>query len=253
VLDVALLLEVQSGYDAHVPLSLGGNERFAQSLQEFDASKVRIGWLRDLSGYLPMEPGILECCELGSRRLEACGASVEPTQAGFAPEEVWQAWLTWRRWLVAGRIAPYLASPENRALIKPEALWEYDQASQLTGEEAYRASVQRSAFYQQMLKLFERCDFLALPSAQVWPFEASERWPKSIAGRAMDTYHRWMEVTLYATFAGLPCISVPVGFSSNGLPMGMQLIGPPRGDSAVLRLACAYEQAAQDVLAIRPQ
>jgi amidase len=253
VLDLALLLEVQSGYDPHVPLSLGGNKRFAQSLHECDVSKVRIGWLRDLSGYLPMEPGILECCERGLRRLEACGASVELMQAGFAPEQVWEAWLTWRRWLVAGRIAPYLANPENRALIKPEALWEYDQALQLTGEQTYRASVQRSAFYQQMLKLFERYDFLALPSAQVWPFDASERWPKSIAGRDMDTYHRWMEVTLYATFAGLPCISVPVGFSSSGLPMGMQVIGTPRSDAAVLQLACAYEQAAQELLAIRPQ
>ena len=67
--------------------------------------------------------------------------------------------------VVAGRIAPYLANPANRALIKPEALWEYDQASQLTGEQTYRASVQRSAFYQKMLALFERYEFLALPSA----------------------------------------------------------------------------------------
>jgi amidase len=68
----------------------------------------------------------------------------------------------------------------------------------------------------------------------------------------MDTYHRWMEVTIYATFAGLPCISVPVGFNAAGLPMGMQLIGRPRSDTAVLQLAYAYEQAAQDVLQVRP-
>jgi amidase len=69
----------------------------------------------------------------------------------------------------------------------------------------------------------------------------------------MDTYHRWMEVAIYATFAGLPCISVPVGFNPAGLPMGMQLIGRPGGDSALLRLAHAYEQAAQDVLQVRPR
>jgi len=68
----------------------------------------------------------------------------------------------------------------------------------------------------------------------------------------MDTYHRWMEVVIYATFAGLPCISVPAGFDDRGLPMGLQLIGKPRGDVAVLQLAHAYEQAAQDVLARRP-
>jgi amidase len=68
----------------------------------------------------------------------------------------------------------------------------------------------------------------------------------------MDSYHRWMEVVIYATFAGLPCISVPVGFSRDGLPMGMQLIDRPRGDLAVLQLAQAYELAAQEVPQIRP-
>ena len=68
----------------------------------------------------------------------------------------------------------------------------------------------------------------------------------------MDTYHRWMEVVIYATFAGLPCISVPVGFNDAGLPMGMQLIGQPQDDSGVLRLAAAYEQLIIDWLAVRP-
>ena len=115
------------------------------------------------------------------------------------------------------------------------------------------ASGQRSAFYQRMLALLARFDFLALPTAQVWPFDAAQRWPRSIDGREMDTYHRWMEVTIYATFAGLPCISVPVGFNAAGLPMGMQLIGRPRSDTAVLQVAYAYEQAAQDVLQVRPR
>jgi amidase len=178
---------------------------------------------------------------------------VQSIPHGFAPEDVWQAWLIWRRWLVAARIAPYLANSQNRALIKPEALWEYDQASNLNGAQILGASDQRSAFYQQMLALFEHCDVLALPTAQVWPFDAALPWPHTIAGREMDTYHRWMEVVIYATFAGLPCISVPVGFSFTGLPMGMQLIGRPRDDLAVLQLAHAYEQTAQDVLVIKPR
>jgi amidase len=253
VLDVALLLDVQAGYDARVPLSLATSPQpFATALRDFDPKSIRIGWLGDLSAYLAMEPGILETCQQGLRRLTECGCVVEPLSPCLAPEEVWQAWLVWRRWLVASRIAPYLANPANRALIKQEALWEYDQGIGLSAEQIHRASVGRSNFYQHMLAAFERCDFLALPSTQVWPFVAEKRWPVSIAGRAMDTYHRWMEVTIYATFAGLPCISVPVGFSPPGLPMGMQLIGPPRADAAVLQLAHAYEQAAQDILQMRP-
>jgi amidase len=252
VRDLARLLDVQAGYDPRAPLSLDTHERFAEVLDFFDAQRARIGWLGDLGGHLAMEPGIVECCERALARLRDLGCAVEPIAPTFAPEPVWDAWLTWRRWLVAARIAPHLANPANRALIKPEALWECDQATNLTGAAVLAASTARSTFYRQMLLLFEHCDVLALPAAQVWPFPAEERWPKEIAGRAMDTYHRWMEVTLYATFAGLPAISVPAGFSPGGLPMGLQLIGKPRGEAALLQLAQAYEQAAQDVLSVRP-
>jgi amidase len=145
-----------------------------------------------------------------------------------------------------------LLNSKNRSQIKPEALWEHEQARALSGNEFLSASVQRTAFYQHLLTLFEKHDVLALPVAQVWPFELEQRWPSHINGVAMDTYHRWMEVVIYATFAGLPCISVPVGFDARGLPMGMQLIGKPRGDFELLRLAHAYEQAAQDVLTRQP-
>ena len=250
--DVARLLDVQAGPDARVPLSLAGHASFADGLEGLDCRRVRVGWLGDLDGYLPMEAGILEVCGEALNRLQALGCAVEPTVLGQSPEAVWQAWLVWRRWLVAGRIAPFLLKPANRALIKPEALWEHDQAIGLTGAQTLQASAQRSVFYQHLLTLFERFDVLALPSAQVWPFDAALRWPTHVNGREMDTYHRWMEVVIYATFAGLPCISVPAGFGAAGLPMGLQLIGRPQGDAALLRLAFAYEQAAQAVLAVRP-
>ncbi|MEI8325564.1 MAG: amidase, partial [Betaproteobacteria bacterium] len=244
VQDVARLLDVQAGFDARSALSISDGARFNAPLGGFVGKGVRIGWLADLSGYLPMESGILDVCEQGLARLEALGCAVEPTALGTPPEPIWQAWLVWRRALTAASIAPHLLEPKNRALIKPEALWEHDQAAHLTGNEFLGASVQRTAFYQHMLALFERHDFLALPVSQVWPFDAQQRWPKQINGVAMDTYHRWMEVLIYATFAGLPCISVPVGFDERGLPMGLQLIGKPGGDAALLQLAHGYEQVA---------
>jgi len=252
VRDLALLLDVQAGHDARVPLSLADHGSFAAQLDAFDAKGLRVGWLGDLSGYLAMDAGVLDACQPGLRWLAELGCEVDAAPPGFAPDDVWQAWLVWRRWLVAARIAPFLQNPAHRAQIKPEALWEHDQAAGLSGADVLAASAQRSVFYQQMLALFERYDVLALPSAQVWPFDADQRWPRHIAGRAMDTYHRWMEVVIYATFAGLPCISVPVGFNAAGLPMGMQLIGKPRGEQALLKLAHAYEQAAQAVLRVRP-
>jgi len=252
VQDLAGLLQVQAGPDPRAPLSIAETPDFTGLGGVFDATSARIGWLGDLDGYLAMEPGILPLCEQALGRLQALGCAVEPMALGMPPEKVWQAWLVWRRALVASRLAPLLIHPDNRRQVKPEALWEYEQAQALTGQELLGASVQRTAFYRQMLTLFESCDYLAFPTAQVWPFEASQRWPQHINGREMDSYHRWMEVVIYATFAGLPCISVPAGFNEQGLPMGLQLIGRPQADRALLQLAAAYERAAQDILARRP-
>ena len=250
--DVARLLDVQAGPDGRVPLSLAAHAPFAGSLAGIDGRRVRIGWLGDLGGHLALEPGILDVCVQALNRFQGLGCAVEPATLGTPPEVVWEAWRVWRRWLVAARIAPFLTDPANHALIKPEALWEHTQAQGLSGAPVLAASAQRSAFYQHLLTQFERFDFLALPSAQVWPFDLALRWPTHIAGREMDTYHRWMEATIYATFAGLPCISVPAGFGAAGLPMGLQLIGRPQADAEVLRLAHAYEQAAQEVLRVTP-
>ncbi len=250
--DVAMLLSVQAGWDARSPLSIAQDGSQFLALPAMDIKKIRVGWLGDLDGYLPMEPGILAVCRRALERLQQGGCAVEAAVLGTPAGPIWQAWLVWRRALVASRIAPFLLQPGNRERIKPEALWEYDQAQGLTAGQFSAASAQRSAFYQHMLTLLERYDFLALPTAQVWPFDASERWPARINGHTMDTYHRWMEVVIYATFAGLPCISVPAGFSAEGLPMGLQLIGKPQGDLAVLQLAQAYENLAQDILQITP-
>jgi amidase len=103
-----------------------------------------------------------------------------------------------------------------------------------------------------MVGLFERFDLLVLPTVQAWPFPAEWTWPRQLAGRTMDTYHRWMEVVIYATLAGLPAMSVPVGFNAAGLPMGMQLIGKPLGDLALIEAAAAYEQTIGELLARRP-
>ena len=250
--DVARLLDIQAGPDIRTPLALAHHASFAAGLAGAGAVGVRVGWLGNLGGHLPVEPGLLDVCGQALRRLEDLGADIEPVAPTFSPTGVWQTWLTWRRWLVAGRIAPHVATPDGRAHVKPEALWEHDQAAGLTGADVLRASAERTMFFHQMLALFRRVDFLALPSAQTWPFDAALRWPTHIDGVEMDTYHRWMEVTIYATLAGLPCISVPAGFGTGGLPIGLQIIGPPQADLAVLRLAKAYEAAAGAVIDVRP-
>ena len=91
-----------------------------------------------------------------------------------------------------------------------------------------------------------------MPSAQVFAFDADTHWPAEIAGHAMDTYHRWMEVVIGASLAGVPAMNVPAGFDERGRAMGLQLIGPHRADLDVLSLAAAYERVAADVVARTP-
>ena len=254
VSDLAQLLEVISGYDPRAPLSLANMPKgFATTLKP-QAKGLRIGWLGDLNGYLPMQAGVLEACEDGLRRLEGKGCVVEPLSLGYSPESAWQTWLAWRRVLTASRISPMVA--KGRDLVKPEALWEFDQAAGMKASDFLKASNDRTAFYQHMVGLMRRFDVLVLPSCQVWPFDAALRWPGQIQTPKgtvqMDTYHRWMEVVLYASLAGLPALNVPCGFNPQGLPMGMQLIGQPQGELALLSLGLAYEEVAGDWLAIRP-
>ncbi len=245
VLDVAMLLGTQAGYDRRVPLSLSGRlDEFdtvshARGALRDDPTDLRVGWLGDLDGRLAMEPGILDRCRDGLQALVGLGCVVEPTTIATDLDRVWDAWLVLRHMSVTTGLQSLVTDASKRELVKPEVLW--DNGLALTAGQAAEAAIVRASFHTTMVSLFDRFDVLAIPTAQVWPFPADWRWPQRIGDRKMDTYHRWMECTLYATFAGLPAISVPVGFDERGLPMGMQLIGRPRGDADLLRLAAAFE------------
>ena len=242
VTDVARLLSIQAGYDPRVPLSLKDEPcNFAEGLER-DFNGVRLGWLGDYNGYLPMDAGVLRLCESALADFTALGCQVEACQPDFSLERLWQTWLTHRHFLVQGSLGAAYADRHKRELLKPEAQWEVEGGLHLNAADVYQASVDRSEWYRALSELFKRYDFLLLPTAQVFPFDAQQPWPRTVAGRTMDTYHRWMEVVIGPTLAGLPSISVPVGFNPEGLPMGLQIIGPAQADRAVLQLAHAHEQ-----------
>jgi amidase len=241
VADLAMLLATQAGHDPRAPLSLDGDgSAFAASLAR-DPAGLRVGWLGDLDGRLAMEAGVLETCEAALGHLAALGCDVGPARTGFDLDALWDAWTTLRSFLVAGSLGPLLDDPATRDALKPEAIWEIERGRALAATEVLRASTVRSAWYRAVLALHEHWDVLALPTAQLFPFDAGERWPAAVAGRAMDSYHRWMEVVVPASMAGTPVLAVPAGFGPAGLPIGLQLMGPPRADLAVLRLGHAYD------------
>ena len=242
VKDTAMLLSVIAGYHPASPGSLNSRPAiFTQPLDK-DFNGVRLGWLGDFNGYLALESGVLTLCEEALQGFRDAGCAVEPLTLDFSMEELWQTWLTYRHWLVRARAIPLYENPETRALLKPELIWEIEGGADLRADDISRASAARGRWYAALLKAFDRYDFLVLPTAQVFPFDAGIHWPQEIDGRRMDTYHRWMEVVVPGTLSGCPVVNVPAGFGVNGLPMGLQVVGKRHADFATLQMAYAYEQ-----------
>lgn len=239
--DVARLLNVLAGANDATPFGRAMPDVMAGL--EAPVMDLRIGWLGDWGGAYTCEPGILSLCEAGLSVFEELGARVERVAPPFPAERLMHAWVTLRAMLNAGAKGGLYADEAARAQLKPETIWEIEQGLHLSAQTVYEASVIRSRWYARVAALFRTYDALVLPSAQVWPFPAEWRWPQSINGHAMDTYHRWMEVVVPVSLAGLPALSLPCGFGAAGLPMGMQLFGRAGGDGPVLAMGQAYHRA----------
>ena len=252
VSDTAMLLSTMAGYDSTMPTSLNEDPaQFAAPLRA-DMKAKKIAWLGDLNGYLAFEKGVIPLCEKALQSFGNVGCSVDEVRLEYPMEKLWQTWLTLRHWVNFGRMNQLYNDPNKRRLFKPESIWEVEGGLTLSAEDIYKASQARADFYRVLLAMFDKYDFLVLPTAQVFPFDAKILWPKEIAGKTMDTYHRWMEVVVLGTLSGCPVINVPAGFSSGGLPMGLQIIGPRYKDFATLQIAYAYEQASRWNLDYRP-
>ena len=241
--DLAMLLSVQAGYDLRMPLSNRQEPaQFTEPLKR-DFKGARIAWLGDFGGHLPFEPGILELCRSALKVFEVLGCTVEEATPDYPVERVWQNWKILRAWQAGSALKELYKDPSNRALMKPEAQFEIESGKKFSAYDIYDANVVRSTWYQAVRVFFERYDYFVLPSAQVFPFDAAIDWPKSIAGKTMDTYHRWMEVMIPVTMSSCPALTVPVGFDARNLPMGLQIVAPNHGEFACLQLAYAYDQA----------
>jgi amidase len=239
--DLAALLDTMAGPDPRHPFGLS----LPMSLPEIEADVTgrRIGWLGDWGGAYAFEPGILELVTGALGELADLGLEIEPLDPPHPAEAIWESWVGLRHFANACRLGAYYEEEDSRARLKDTAQWEVRGGFELSAMDLHRLSSLRSSWFLRAAKLFERFDALVLPSAQAWPFPAQEEYPTKIAGRKMDTYHRWMEVVIPASLIGLPVVNVPVGFGENGLPMGMQLIGPRGSDGRLLQIALAWHKA----------
>ncbi len=241
VTDLALLLSIQAGYDARVPLSLDGDGSAFRGRLDRSFKGARIAWVGDFKGHTPCEPKVLEVCRQATRRFESLGCVVEEAVPEFDYDAVWQAAIRLRAWQSGGPLLPFYEDPAKRALLKPEAVFEIETGRKLSAYDLTAASVVRNDWTQAVRRFFERYDFIIAPTAQLFPFNVEQHWPPEIAGRKMQTYHEWMKAVLLVTLSGSPALAVPAGFNEQGLPIGIQLIGPNRQEFSLLQLAYAYE------------
>jgi amidase len=235
VADVALLLSVIAGPDPRSPIALGEpGSRFAAPLDR-DYHGTRIAWVR--LG-LPYEAEVQAIVDAQRRVFEALGCTVVDEEPDFSDaDEIFKGIRAWH--FEALRGDDYRA---NRPL-KPAIVWNIEQGLRLTGPDLGRLETMRTRLYERVRVFMTRYDFLILPVVQVLPFDVHTEYPKQVAGVEMESYIDWMRSCYLISAAGNPAISVPAGFSADGLPVGLQIVGRYNDDWSVLQLAHAFEGA----------
>lgn len=251
--DLAALLAVQSGFDARAPQSITDDPAELAKHPFGAATGMRIAWLGDWAGHFPMEEGILALGKQAMHRFEAAGVAVDDITPQFDPAQLWGAWLVLRQVTVAGRFEALYRDTGKRRLLKPEACWEIESGLKRSALDFYRAQTVRSSWFAELARLHQSYDALALPSAQLFAFDKRVHWPAQIAGRNMDTYHRWMEIVVPGSLSTGPTMNVPAGFDAKGRAMGIQLLAAPRAERTLFALASGYEKQIDDILARHPE
>jgi amidase len=238
VADVALLLSAMAGPDPRSPIAITeAGDRFRQSLDR-SFRGVRVAWSRDLGG-LPFDSRVTATLEPQRKTFETLGCVVDEAQPDLRDaREIFQAL---RAFAFATRYGPLLA--EHRHQIKDTVIWNTEQGLKLTARELAEAEVKRTALYHRVRTFMERWEFLVLPATQVPPFDVTQPYVTEIEGVVLTTYIDWMRACSDITVTGSPAISVPGGFTLEGLPIGLQIVGRHQDDWGVLQLAHAFEQA----------
>ena len=238
VQDVALMLSAIAGPDPRSPIAIAEPGSLFSNTLERDFKGVRIAWSRDL-GAFPVDPLVTEAIEKQRPVFESLGCVIEDGEPDFTDaDEIFKVWRAWRYELA---FADLLET--HRSQFKDTVVWNIEEGMRLSGPELGKAERKRTELYHRVRTFMETHEFLILPVSQVPPFDVKQRYITEIDGVKMDTYIDWMQSCYFITTTGLPAISVPCGFTPDGLPVGVQIVGRTRDDLGVLQLAHAFEQA----------
>ena len=240
VRDAALILSAIAGPDPRSPIAIADpGSQFYRPLER-DFTGVRIAWGHNLGG-LPVDARVTNTIDSQRSVFEDLGCVVEDGEPDFAgADEVFKIWRAWRFELAYSDLLK-----THRDQLKDTVIWNIEEGMKLNGPQIGQAELKRTEIYHRVRKFMETYEFIILPVNQVPPFDVTQRYVTEIAGEKMETYIDWMKSCYYVTVTGLPAISVPCGFTPEGLPIGVQIVGRHQDDFGVLQLAYAFEQATE--------
>jgi len=235
--DLALMLSAMAGPDARAPISINeSGSVFARPLAR-DFRGLRVAWSRDLGGP-PVDTRVTEALSSGRRVLEAIGVQVEDANPDLADAD--EIFRVLRAWNFEASFGALLETKQHQ--MKDTVIWNIEEGARLTGAQVGRAELKRTELYHRVRRFMEQYAFLAAPVVQVPPFDVNQPWVTEINGEKMHTYLDWMKSCYAISATGLPAVSVPCGFTRDGLPVGLQIVGRHLDDFGVLQLAHAFQQ-----------
>ena len=239
--DAALMLDAMVGWNIEDPLSL---EKPSESFRAAARRRVkpkRVALCVAPVG-LPIEPEVVAACREAADKMAKAGIAVEEASPDFGG--IGEAFQTLRGARYAAK-AQMLQT--ERAKMKPDLIWNIEMGLALSPEAIAKAELRRSQLYGDVVAFFQRYDALVLPAAPILPRDVKERWPRQINGVALDNYVEWLKLSALVTMTACPSLAIPAGFSADGRPIGIQVMGKPRGEAALLSAGVAFE----DLLGVR--
>ncbi len=240
VADLAMFLSAIAGPDPRSPISLSRPGASFSAPLDRDFHGVRVAWWKDLGG-LPVDSRIREVVDRQVAVFESLGCIVEPAEPDFTGAD--EVFKTLRAWSFSLRMADL--DPAQRRLLKQTIQWEVERGERLTATDIGRAEIARTDLYHRMRRFMERYEFFVLPVTQVPPFDVHQTYVARIGAVTLDTYIDWMKSCYYISVLGTPALSVPGGFTPEGLPVGLQIVARHRDDWGLLQIGHAFEQATQ--------
>ncbi len=237
VKDVALMLDAQVGYHPGDPLSLPKPDYSFFEVAQRGLEPSKIAYSADLGGITPVEK---EVAAIFKQSVETLAGSINVEAACPDLKNASFVFHTLRALMLAQRFGPLLKS--HRELFKPELIWNIEKGMNLSMDEIGEAELMRAQIYQSFVKFFKTYDLLICPTSAALPFDVTTRYLEELEGIDFDNYIDWLTIVYAISNTACPCISIPCGFSSSGLPVGLQIVGPPRRDDLVIGASANFEK-----------